>query len=325
MYGIGNTSQRNPASVTLEYLPELDRLRINAAAVDMGQNPSRALVGFVAKRLAVSPTSLIWIVGDTLTSPDSGKTSASRTVHFLGSALERCCQLLLDEVRQRLTACVSRPVAWTGDGFAVTAGRDGAPAERWSTLQAFRRVAPTEAATATYDPPIGERSGVHYPTYAVGACVAEIVLDTETNMPMVRRVRSVHEVGELIDPIGAEQQVHGGIGMGVSLALGDPRSPLGSICSAAEMPDMEVVLLEGSGGDVTLRGLGEPAIVGVPAAVHGGYLAARDNTTADDVGRSLSPLQSWSIAHCDDGATVEVSAEPTLEQPKLGGCTGVTE
>ena len=56
-------------------------------------------------------------------------------------------------------------------------------------------------------------------TFAFGACVAVIELDTETGLVRVREMHTVDDAGTILNHQLAEGQVHGGLGLAVGAAL----------------------------------------------------------------------------------------------------------
>jgi xanthine dehydrogenase YagR molybdenum-binding subunit len=127
-----------------------------------------------------------------------------------------------------------------------------------------------------------------------GVQVGEVAVDVETGEVRVERVAAAHDVGRIINPLGARSQIEGGIIQGIGHTLSeqrliDPetgriltttldayRMPTISdvpeiVCEFVDKPDEHLTSL-GS------KGLGEPPIVPLAAAVAN---AIRDATGAD--------------------------------------------
>jgi xanthine dehydrogenase YagR molybdenum-binding subunit len=127
-----------------------------------------------------------------------------------------------------------------------------------------------------------------------GVQVAEVAVDIETGEVWVERIAAVHDVGRVINPLGASSQVEGGIiqGIGHTLSeqrLHDPRT--GQILTTtldayklptmADVPEIISELIDEPDGHLTnlgSKGLGEPPIVPTAAAIAN---AIRDATGAD--------------------------------------------
>jgi CO/xanthine dehydrogenase Mo-binding subunit len=127
-----------------------------------------------------------------------------------------------------------------------------------------------------------------------GIQVVEVAVDVETGEVRVERVAAAHDVGRIVNALGARSQVEGGIIQGIGHTLSEQRlldPETGSVltptldsyrmptiadvpeivCEFVDMPDEHLTNL-GS------KGLGEPPIVPLAAAVAN---AIRDATGAD--------------------------------------------
>jgi xanthine dehydrogenase YagR molybdenum-binding subunit len=127
-----------------------------------------------------------------------------------------------------------------------------------------------------------------------GVQVAEVAVDVETGEVVVERIHAVHDVGRVINPLGARSQIEGGIiqAMGHTFSearLDDPRT--GSILTRtldayklptfADVPEIVCELVDVPDEHLTnlgSKGLGEPPIIPTAAAIAN---AIRDATGAD--------------------------------------------
>ena len=127
-----------------------------------------------------------------------------------------------------------------------------------------------------------------------GVQVAEVAVDVETGEIWVERMYAVHDVGRVINPLGASSQIEGGIiqGIGHTLSeqrLHDPRT--GAILTTsfdayrmptiADVPEIVSELVDVPDEHLTnlgSKGLGEPPIVPTAAAIAN---AIRDATGAE--------------------------------------------
>ncbi len=127
-----------------------------------------------------------------------------------------------------------------------------------------------------------------------GVQVAEVAVDIETGEVSVERIAAVHDVGRVINPLGASSQIEGGIiqGIGHTLSehrLHDPRT--GQILTTtldayklptfADVPEIVSELIDEPDTQLTnlgSKGLGEPPIVPTAAAISN---AIRDATGAE--------------------------------------------
>jgi xanthine dehydrogenase YagR molybdenum-binding subunit len=127
-----------------------------------------------------------------------------------------------------------------------------------------------------------------------GVQVAEVWVDVETGEVGVDRVAAIHDVGRVINPLGASSQVEGGIIQGVGHTLSEERlvdRETGTILTRtldaykmptiADVPEIVTELVDEPDAHLTnlgSKGLGEPPIVPTAAAIAN---AIRDATGAD--------------------------------------------
>jgi xanthine dehydrogenase YagR molybdenum-binding subunit len=127
-----------------------------------------------------------------------------------------------------------------------------------------------------------------------GIQVAEVAVDVETGEVRVERIAAIHDVGRVINPLGARSQVEGGVIQGVGHTLSEERlvdPATGHVLTQtldayklptiADVPEIVVDLLDIPDEHLTnlgSKGLGEPPIVPTAAAI---VNAIRDATGAD--------------------------------------------
>ena len=162
-----------------------------------------------------------------------------------------------------------------------------------------------------------------------GVQVAEVAVDIETGEVWVDRIAAIHDIGRVINPLGAQSQVEGGIiqGIGHTLSehrLHDPRTgqilntgldayKLPTIadvpeivCEFADRPDEHLTNL-GS------KGLGEPPIIPTAAAIAN---AIRDATGAEVHELPISREEMLR-------ALKEADRRKTEERERVGAAAGV--
>jgi xanthine dehydrogenase YagR molybdenum-binding subunit len=127
-----------------------------------------------------------------------------------------------------------------------------------------------------------------------GVQVAEVAVDVETGEIWVERIAAVHDVGRVINPLGASSQIEGGIIQGVGHTLSEQRlhdPSTGLILNTgldayklptlADVPEIVSELIDRPDPHLTnlgSKGLGEPPIIPTAAAIAN---AIRDATGAD--------------------------------------------
>jgi CO/xanthine dehydrogenase Mo-binding subunit len=127
-----------------------------------------------------------------------------------------------------------------------------------------------------------------------GVQVAEVAVDVETGEIRVDKIVAIHDVGRVINQLGAESQVEGGIIQGIGHTLSEERivdPATGSILTRtldayklptfADVPEIVTDLIDIPDPHLTnlgSKGLGEPPIIPTAAAIAN---AIRDATGAN--------------------------------------------
>ena len=241
-----------------------------------------------------------WCESSTATprlSPTGGGTIGSRSAQLGGSAAYGAA---LDVVELGKQAAAERLEAAPADVvFESAAGRfhvAGTPARDlgWTDLGPL-------AADHRFKPDGGAG------TFAFGACVATIELDTETGGVRVRSLVAVDDAGTVLQPQLAQGQVHGGLGMAIAAALyeemvydtdGVPRTANFAdyaLVSAAELPSFVTHEMETPSpwNPLGVKGVGESGTVVATPALQSAVLDALREFGVDHLDLPYSPLRVW--------------------------------
>lgn len=141
--------------------------------------------------------------------------------------------------------------------------------------------------------------------------IARVRVDPDTGMVAVPEVSAVHECGRILNPLGAQGQVEGGVIHSVGMAIlegsqyegGRQQNPglLGyKLLTAADAPRVNVEFLEDEidhGGPHGAKAVGEPPVVGTAAAI-GNAIAAVVGTRVRALPMTAERL--WAALH-DEG------------------------
>jgi xanthine dehydrogenase YagR molybdenum-binding subunit len=127
-----------------------------------------------------------------------------------------------------------------------------------------------------------------------GVHVVEVAVDVETGEIVVERVAAIHDVGRIVNPLGASSQVEGGVIQGIGHTLSEERlldPGTGRVLTTsldayrmptiADVPEIVCEFVDRPDEHLTnlgSKGLGEPPIVPIAAAIAN---AIRDATGAD--------------------------------------------
>jgi aerobic carbon-monoxide dehydrogenase large subunit len=221
------------------------------------------LLGIPADRITVSHSDT-----DLPAATFGGGTLGSRSAQLGGSATYQAAKEIVELGRTRaadlLEAALEDTVFDAGTGFSVV----GSPSRviDWPQLG--------ELSTSTAYKAVGGG------TFSFGACVAVVEVDTYTGLVAVRQIVSVDDAGTLLNPVIAEGQVHGGLGLAMGACLteemvyDDYGTPLTSnfsdygMVSSAETISFETIEMETPSplNPLGVKGIGESGtVVATPA------------------------------------------------------------
>lgn len=226
------------------------KAHIRTGAARIGQGLDTVALQIACETLSLSPDWIVVEAPDTLRTPDSGTTTASRQTLFTGEAVRRACL----QIREKLDA---------GEALSGLEGKE------------FYG----EYACVTDPIDTDKEHPFSHATYTYGAQV--VVLDEKG---FVKEVFAVYDVGQVINKKSTEGQVEGGIVMGLGYALtenyplegGVPKARYATLglWRAPDVPEMDVRFvctdykLDTAYG---AKGIGEIASIPTAPAVAGAY------------------------------------------------------
>jgi xanthine dehydrogenase YagR molybdenum-binding subunit len=292
-HGVGMASQiwyggGGPPSYAWIRIGSDGRAQVVTAMQDIGTGTRTAMAQIAAEELGFPLDRVEVSLGDTSRGPYATLSAGSSTVPSVGPAVRAAAA---DAKRQLIEIAAQRHhleerVLSIENGNVVSAdGNLSIPVEQLVAVledaqilgKGARGPNPTGMSVLTF--------GIH---------VVEVAVDVETGEVRVDRVFAAHDVGRIINTLGARSQVEGGIiqGIGHTLSeqrLHDPESGriLTTTLDAYRMPTVadvpEIVCAFVDKPDEHLtnlgsKGLGEPPIVPIAAAIGN---AIRDATGAD--------------------------------------------
>lgn len=239
------------------------------------------------------------IQSDTDLVPRGNGTYGSRSLQLGGSAVDRAAAAVLEKAKQiaaeHLEANPEDVVAMPGRGLGVA----GSPpsALSWSELAELAH----EPLAAEYDFDQGARS------FPFGTHIAVVEVDSETGGVTLVRHLCVDDCGNVINPLLAEGQQHGGIAQGVAQALWEevayddeavPRTTnFGDylIPTAAEFPSFEThrTVTPTPLNPLGAKGIGEAGTIGSTPAVQNAAIDALAHLGVRHIDMPLSPEKLW--------------------------------
>lgn len=286
----------------------LDRdgtLSVLVGTVDMsGTNTAFAQITAEAFGLPVEDVRVV--SGDSDSAPYAGASGGSKITYTVGLAVERAAR----EARRQLLLIAADRLEAAFDDLEIV---DRAVRVRGVPGRAVSLAELAKASMqfgAKYEPVFGHGGSatvVRSPAFA--GHLAEVEVDTETGAVRVTRHLTVQDVGRAINPAAVEGQIQGGVVQGIGWALLErmPYDAQGQLLAATLMdyalpqsdqaPLIETVLVEvpSDHGPFGAKGVGEPPVVGVPAAIA--------NAVADATGRRFTelPITGQAVIRALDG------------------------
>ena len=290
--GVGLASQiwygaGGPPSYALVRIGEDGRATVITAMQDIGTGTRTVLAQIAAEELGLPLDRVEVALGDTARGPYSVESAGSSTTPSMGPAVRAAAadaaRQLLEIAAQRWN--VEQRVLSLRDGRIVSADGGSWPLEELTELLAGGQILGKGARGPN---PTGMRS------LTFGVQVAEVAVDVETGEVRVERIAAIHDVGRIINPLGARSQVEGGIVQAVGHALSEERlldpetgvvltQALDSyrVPTIADVPEIVTEFVDVPDAHLTnlgAKGLGEPPIIPTAAAIAN---AIRDATGAD--------------------------------------------
>ena len=291
--GVGMASQiwyggGGPPSYAWTRVGSDGRIAVVTAMQDIGTGTRTAMAQIAAEELGVSLDRVEVVIGDTSRGPYATLSAGSSTTPSIGPAVRAAAA---DAKRQILEIAAQRydleeRVLDIRDGRIISHdGNLSVALEEFLHMLGSAQILgkgargpnPTGMSVLTF--------GVH---------VVEAAVDVETGEVRVERVAAIHDVGRIINPLGAESQVEGGVIQGIGHTLSEMRlldAETGRVLTTsldayrmptiADVPEIVCEFIDKPDEHLTnlgSKGLGEPPIVPIAAAIAN---AIRDATGAD--------------------------------------------
>ncbi len=209
----------------LEWLPD-GRVLVYLGAPELGQGLQTAAEQMAAEFLGLPFASIVTAGLDTQRVPDGGVTCASRMTYIVGNSLQEAARLLVDGLLDYAAEATRLPRA----GLRYAAGQvilpDGRQVAACDLAARAAEAGLRLKAQATFSFPYPPETtpqhlpiGMPHVLFGYGAQVARVEVDPELGTVEVTDMVAVHDVGRVINRMGAESQIEGGVVMGMGYAL----------------------------------------------------------------------------------------------------------
>jgi len=260
------------------------RVRVHSGGTSLGQGIETALAQVVADVILVDLDRVDVVNGDTLLQPFGTGSWASRSTVLAGNAVQGAGR----EVAARMVELTSRMLEVSPDDLELVPGAVqvvGVPGSSATYAEIAAAAQPGSPYLEDGEPAglsARYRFSIDHMTYPYGAHVAVVEIDPGTGGVKVLRYLVAYEVGRAINPALVEDQLRGGVAQGIGGALfeefqydvnGQPLSATFMdylVPTAAESPEVELVVCEDSPATTNLlgvRGAGEGGLTAAGAAL----------------------------------------------------------
>jgi xanthine dehydrogenase YagR molybdenum-binding subunit len=258
------------------------------AMQDIGTGSKTAMQQIAAEELGLPLDRVSIAIGDSARGPYAAISAGSSTIPSMGPAVRAAAA---DAARQVIEIAAQRyhleerVLSLSGGRVRSADGNLDAPLEEVVGLLEDAQILGKGARGPN-------PAGMQVLTF--GVQVAEVAVDVETGEVRVNRIAAIHDVGRVINPLGASSQVEGGIIQGIGHTLSEERltDPATGIVltqtldaykvpTIADVPEIVSELLDLPDEHLTnlgSKGLGEPPIIPTAAAIAN---AIRDATGAE--------------------------------------------
>ncbi len=258
------------------------------AMQDIGTGSKTAMAQIAAEELGIPLEHVTVTIGDSARGPFASISAGSSTIPSMGPAVRAAAadakRQIIEIAAQRFDL-EERVLEIKGGNVVSADGNLSSPLEQVVGLLESAQI-------------LGKGGRGPNPTgmtvLTFGVQVAEVAVDVETGEVWVDRIAAIHDVGRVINPLGAESQVEGGIIQGIGHTLSEHRlhdPHTGQILNTgldayklptiADVPEIVSELIDQPDEHLTnlgSKGLGEPPIIPTAAAISN---AIRDATGAE--------------------------------------------
>ena len=290
--GVGLASQiwfgsAAPPSYASVQIGSDGRATVITAMQDIGTGTRTAMAQIAAEELGLPLERVEVELGDTSRGGYAVESGGSSTTPTLGPAVRSAAadakRQLLEIAAQRYQ--VEERVLSVREGHVVSSQGGSWPLDEVTSILEHAQI---HGRGACGPNPTGMR------VLTFGVQVVEVAVDVETGEVRVERVYAVHDVGRIVNPLGATSQVEGGIIQGIGHTLSEQRlldPSSGTVLTQtldayklptiADVPEIVCEFVDRPDAHLTnlgSKGLGEPPIIPVAPAIAN---AIRDATGAD--------------------------------------------
>ena len=309
--GGGAKIYRSDGCGTILTLDDFAQATVMTGSSEIGQGSETVIAQIVAEELGLPLDHVAVVNNDTEVTPWDVGVHASRTTFIAGNSARMAARKAREKLLAAAGAVLKIPA---GDldlrrSTVVRAADGEALVDLAKVIRGihFAKKSDVLVTHAYYEPPSRmqdrEYKGDVSASYAFATQVAEVEVDTRTGVVKVLKMTAVHDIGRVMNRMGAEGQVQGGLAMGLGYALSEEVIVTGGrvmnasfreykLMTAPEIPEMDIVFIETMDpeGPYGAKGIGEAPAICTAAAVAS---AVRRATGGRFTALPMTPERVW--------------------------------
>jgi aerobic carbon-monoxide dehydrogenase large subunit len=293
-------------SASIRMLPT-GKVEVVTGTSPHGQGHETSWAQIVADRLGVPFDDVEVLHGDTAVSPKGLDTYGSRSLVVGGIAVVKAADKVIEKAKviaAHVLEADPDDLEFSGGRFTVK-GTDQGTGMADIAFAAFAAhnlpdgVEPSLDSEATFDP-----ENFSFP-HGTHLCATEV--DTETGQVHIRSYVCVDDVGDVVNPLIVEGQVHGGLAQGIAQALyeeavHDEQGTLTTatfvdylVPSAADLPHYTTdrTVTPSTTNPLGVKGVGEAGTIASTPAVVNSVLDALRHLGVNDIDMPMTPQRVW--------------------------------
>jgi carbon-monoxide dehydrogenase large subunit len=283
------------------------KVEVVTGASAHGQGHETTFGQIIAEQLGVPFEDIEVLHGDTQVAPKGMDTYGSRSLVVGGIALVKASEKVIAKARKiaaHLLEASEDDIEFANGQFTVR-GTDKGKAIQEIAFATFAAhdypegIEPSLDSDAVYDP-----DNFSFPH---GTHLAAMEVDTETGHVTLRKYVSVDDIGNVVNPLIVEGQVHGGLAQGIAQALFEEANydDQGTLVngtfvdytlpSAADLPnfDTRVVSTPSTTNPLGVKGVGEAGTIASTPAIVNGVIDALRHLGVTEVEMPCTSQRVW--------------------------------
>jgi CO/xanthine dehydrogenase Mo-binding subunit len=286
--GGGAKIYRSDGCGTILKIDDFGGITVLTGSSEIGQGSETVIAQIVAEELGLPIKNIRVINNDTDLTPWDVGAHASRTTFIAGNSALRAAR----EARRKLLGAAADRLQRKPEELDLLEGKvvdrsNGKPLESiGKIIRGIHFGAKNDLIMTTdfYEPPSTPPDEHHKgdisACYAFGTHVAEVEVDLDTGVVKVLKICAAHDVGRVINRLGIEGQLEGGIAQGIGYCLTEELKVEGGrilnptftdykLPAATDLPELDVSFVEtrDPAGPYGAKGIGESPLIPVAPAI----------------------------------------------------------